>query len=175
MFRVEAIIDTDVIEAQRDLIENIAPEFGLAMRNEVVPLVTKKVQQTIAVYPPAVKHPFEFATDKSRRAYFATQGFGHGIPYQRTKTLYNSWKVELDRRMNEGFIQIKNTAPYAGYVYGSGSTEGSYEQVPGHRNTGWGRDMDNQVLDLSEYTQNLIIDLWYKVLSGVYNAGESKE
>ncbi len=82
------------------------------------------------LYPPRVQHgaenPYQWDSDKQRRAYFATNGFGGGIPYQRTQTLANGWKTE-----GSGINQIVvNEVPYAAYVK-------DFQQSRGHMYDGW--------------------------------------
>lgn len=158
MYYTAVLIDDDVLVAIRDLPKRIAPELDNELRTEVVPFVERRVQSDIATYPGAVSRPFAFATARSRRAYFATRGFGKGIPYRRTGALGKGWKVKLDRRRNEGFLSVANDVPYAGYVYGSGLFSlGSFRQVPGHKNTGWGNGLDEKIFKLSEDATAMLI------------------
>ncbi len=39
-----------------------------------------------------VRYPIHWDSPKQRRAYFATEGFGKGIPYQRTDGYVNAWQ-----------------------------------------------------------------------------------
>lgn len=82
-------------------------------------------------YPPRVAHgqgnPYLWQSEKQRRAYFATNGFGGGIPYARTNTLKDGWQ-----RVGTGRSQIVvNEVPYGKYVMGDN------EQQRGHRADGW--------------------------------------
>lgn len=81
-------------------------------------------------YPTRKTHgegnPYQWQTPRQRRAYFATNGFGKGIPYQRTDTLKNGWK-----QINKGVSsQVVNDVPYASYVMDK------YQQR-GHKKDGW--------------------------------------
>src|SRR5574342_516462 len=104
MYIVETIIDTDVLQAVKSIPMTVNPAMGQYVQSVTRPLAQQRVQSTLAVYPGPTVHPFEFATEKSRRAYFATNGFGHGIPYQRTGGLGRAWVVDLDRRRNDGYL-----------------------------------------------------------------------
>ena len=55
---------------------------------------------------------------------------------------------------------VRNTSPYAGYVYGGGSPLASVRQVPGHMATGWGADMDAKLEAVSTFATNKVLDGW---------------
>ncbi len=153
MFYTEVILDTDVLEAVKSIPRRVTPAMALYVDRRVIPHIEQRVQATLSVYPGPVVYPFEFATEKSRRAFFATNGFGKGIPTRRTGELGRAWVVDVDRRRNEGYITIRNTAPSAIYVIG-------VRQVPGHRRTGWGARFDHYILDISEEANDMLIDGW---------------
>jgi hypothetical protein len=71
--------------------------------------------------PARVEHgednPYVWQSDKQRRAYFASNGFGGGIPSTRTETLKNAWAAtESDNNWTS--VKIVNSAPYARFVQG---------------------------------------------------------
>jgi hypothetical protein len=78
--------------------------------------------------PPRVQHgpgnPYQWQSEKQRRAYFATNGFGGGIPYKRTGNLSAGWQA----RYTSGGYQSKiiNTTPYAQYVQGDRQQMGHF-------------------------------------------------
>lgn len=79
-------------------------------------------------YPPRVQHgeanPYKWNSEKQRRAYFATNGFGKGIPYQRTGDLGRGWAAKYT---DGGYqAQITNSTPYAQYVQGNRQQLGHY-------------------------------------------------
>lgn len=41
-----------------------------------------------------VRYPIDWDSPKQKRAFFATNGFGQGIPYRRTHTMVNNTNVE---------------------------------------------------------------------------------
>ena len=41
-----------------------------------------------------VVYPIQWDTERQRRAFFATNGFGQGIPYKRTHAMVNNTKLE---------------------------------------------------------------------------------
>ena len=71
--------------------------------------------------PARVKHdkdnPFRWTSEKQRRAYFATDGFGGGIPSTRTGALKEGWGYK-ETNSQWDRVQIANTTPYAKFVQG---------------------------------------------------------
>ena len=80
--------------------------------------------------PPRRQHgennPYQWQSEKQRRAYFATNGFGKGIPYSRTNQLKSGWKL-VDYGVK---AQVTNDVPYAGFVMDA-------DQQRGHRADKW--------------------------------------
>lgn len=129
----------------------------VAMQWELRPAVKKDVMDVLAPYPGPVVHPFEFATAKSRRYYFAVILPKNGGAYVRTMLLFNSWSVDLIYGIDNDRLFIYNAQTYSKYVYGP-------RQVKGHFNTGWGKDFDTAIDLIHEDTILMILDLWRKVV-----------
>lgn len=93
-------------------------------------------------YPPRVEHgadnPYKWESERQRRAYFATNGFGGGIPYRRTGALGVSWIFETPG-WDVWKGRIVNKVPYARYVMGDA-------QQKGHRADKW-RKVEKVVKD----------------------------
>lgn len=88
-------------------------------------------------------YPLEWTSERQRKAYFATDGFGAGIPYQRTGNLPNAWELSKQGSgVNITYI-VKNTDPASPFVYGSlaKSNPGRFQQGF-HAITGWERMAD---------------------------------
>lgn len=74
--------------------------------------------------PPAAQfYPIRWKSERQRRAYFATNGFGHGIPSTRSHQLARDWKVTVETVDNGGSIIVANANDAAGYVYGDDVNE----------------------------------------------------
>lgn len=149
-------LPTSAFNARRNLKGRALTQYKRELERTVKPDVQKQVDDLLGADPGPVKLPFEFATDKSRAAYFATNGFGKGVPYRRTDALRTSWRVDLTTRLNQNFIVIVNPKKYARFVYGSRDQR----QVPGHANTGWARDFDTAVGLIQEYAVTLVTSVW---------------
>jgi hypothetical protein len=63
-----------------------------------------------------VRYPIDWDTPKQKRAYFATNGFGHGIPYKRSNRYRFGWDLERGRFG----VRLSNASP-AGAVGGQTS------------------------------------------------------
>lgn len=83
--------------------------------------------------PPRVKHgednPYQWTSERQRRAYFATDGFGGGIPYQRTGELAEAWTME-EANSDWNTVKLTNESEYGQYVQGD-------EIQRGHKADGW--------------------------------------
>ena len=70
-------------------------------------------------YPPAW---VKWDSAKQRRAFFATDGFGGGIPYKRKGTYEANWKIEKSpagsRPASEGY-HLVNSLEYAKFIGGT--------------------------------------------------------
>ena len=81
-------------------------------------------------YPPSRSHgagnPYRWQSEKQRRAFFATKGFGKGIPSRRSYELSRGWQQSVDPYRKTLF----NRVPYAKYVMGN-------QQQIGHTTDGW--------------------------------------
>lgn len=107
----------------------------LAARRELLASAEKLAEHVYQQPPGPVVYPFKFATDKSRIAYFASNGFGHGIPYIRTGALGSAWQINAIIVGNDVVVLASNDAKGAPFVFGP-------RQVPGHRRTGWPNDVE---------------------------------
>lgn len=77
-------------------------------------------QRGLRHYPARVQHgkdnPYQWQSEKQRKAYFASNGFGKGIPYQRTGDLGRAWHIV--ERMDGYQSRIVNDLDYADFVQG---------------------------------------------------------
>jgi hypothetical protein len=82
------------------------------------------------IQPPPVSYPFVWTSVRQRAAFFATNGFGRGIPTRRTGLMVAGWG--LLPVYTEMLIQVTalNRSGHEQYVTG-------IDQQPGHRVTGW--------------------------------------
>jgi hypothetical protein len=60
----------------------------------VLEATAKRVQKRMNVEGDEITYPVNWDSAKQRRAWFATNGFGKGIPYQRTFGSASTWQVQ---------------------------------------------------------------------------------
>jgi hypothetical protein len=158
MYKVTVTVDTDVLQALEDAYAKSPRTIKTFLNRSLLPQYIKRIQQQWTPYPGAVRYPIQWASDKQRRAYFATNGFGGGIPYRRTRNLQKSWVFAIDDYPGGAEISIGNTADYARYVIGA-------EQQPFHSNTGWPR-IDDEAAALTNELTDDVIDLYFQIMDG---------
>lgn len=59
-------------------------------------------------------HPIVWVSEKQRKAFFASEGFGGGVPHRRTDMYVRSWKIE---KLESGY-RLVNTSKGAKFVGG---------------------------------------------------------
>lgn len=104
--------------------------------NEIAPHVLDELRDE----PGKPTYPIQWTSEKQRRAFFATDGFGGGIPYRRTGKLAKAWIAEARRDGDSFLFVIENPAKAAPFVYGSlaqNRTSALRFQQRFHANTGW--------------------------------------
>lgn len=83
-------------------------------------------------YPARKQHgadnPYIWQSERQRRAFFATNGFGAGIPSKRTDNLRFGWKAQSWGDKTK--IHVINDQPYARFVMGDALQRG-------HKADGW--------------------------------------
>jgi hypothetical protein len=159
---------------------NIQEEFAaLSAIPQIVQQAGEKTREVIGarfveqaqVYPASAKLPFAFATEKSRRWYFAAvQGriAGVTIPtsggrYARTRGLANSFYARTIKEQGVFLIEFGTTYPASIYVLGTFDGRRK-RQVPGHRNTGW-----QDIAFLAQRTSEEAIEFFGKTVGTTYS------
>jgi len=66
-----------------------------------------------------ISYPVHWDSEKQRRAYFATDGFGAGIPYKRTGQYGAGWQVKQTGSGTAREFTISNRVAYAKFVGGT--------------------------------------------------------
>ena len=154
MFRYDIAVDAPILDAY-DALAQTAPRtlrafLGGTMTNHL----ERQVQTRLAIEPRPVVYPIEWTSERQRRAFFATDGFGHGIPYKRTGGLKESWTVEFDTA--NLIIAIGNKSPAAQFVVGE-------RQQQFHKTTGW-LDAQPVILDIVIEAIDLLADGWFSIM-----------
>lgn len=136
MIRTTATVNTKPLDDFAAYLDNFNEIVG-GIAQETYDGFAEPIRRRLSEEPGPVKYPVQWTTEKQRRAYFASNGFGNGIPYQRTGRLSQAWEVILVEDPGTFKIQIFNTAPQAKYVYGALGATSRLIKQPMHTNTGW--------------------------------------
>lgn len=161
MYSADLKIDNDIIDA----IENNAGKLPQLMETAFKrqrQRIARKLRKELRTEPGPVKYPIQWSSAKQRKAFFATDGFGRGIPTKRTGALVKAWEVSFQSDGDTFAIVATNDKPYARYVIGE-------NQQPFHRNTGW-YQADEVILEATIEAQDALIETWFTVtddLAGV--------
>lgn len=150
--RSKITVNNSAVENTLTFLENfqaILNEEAQLTHDELEP----SVLQNLEVTPGAVKYPIEWTSEKQRKAFFASDGFGHGIPYQRTGKLALAWDFVIE----DNSAVIRNKAPASIFVYGSlARTNPGASQQRFHLNTGWQTGYNTADFWLREFARRLI-------------------
>jgi len=134
MYRADVAIDTEHLNTLQQVAEIVPEAIDRYARRELRPFASQFVDKRLRQEPPRrnypTDYPLEWTSDRQRRAYFATDGFGAGIPYRRTHELVSRWQVRANYQNGLSSISIWNPSPVARYVVGK-------DQQRFHRRTGW--------------------------------------
>lgn len=86
-------------------------------------------------------YPIQWTSEKQRKAFFATNGFGRGIPTKRSGKLQDGWRIVAVRRRRSTVVLIENPVGYVEYVQGGVNFKSAAEALVMrqrfHKNTGW--------------------------------------
>lgn len=109
----------------------------------------------ITIVPGPPVYPLRWKSQKQRKAFFASNGFGKGIPTRRTYAELRGWRVRYDRTEGGGILMLSNPVPYMPFVQGS-------DAQPFHLDTGWVQRGDVQD-DFVRETTEQVTAVWWTV------------
>ena len=127
-------------------LDNIDKEIG-AIGDAVLQEIKPELLDELRDKPPKRSYPGDYpitkdqwASDRQRKAFFASDGFGGGIPTVRTDSIINSWDVFGESQGSNYSIITQNTNPASRFVFGSLAkdvTKAARFQQKFHAITGW--------------------------------------
>ena len=159
---VDLVIDDDIFAAINAALERTPRTVKTLVDRSIRGDVEARVLPLLQKEPGKPSYPIAWQTERQRRAYFATNGFGAGIPYRRTHALAQGWRLVWKVTDGGGVIRVENPANVTRYVYGP-------NQQRFHALTGWMSlaDIDDIVLDESVRAQDMLIVGWYSIVEDV--------
>jgi hypothetical protein len=118
--------------AYLDNFNEIVAGEGMAVYEDYKPVILQRLRQD----PGPVKRPIQWTSEKQRRAFFSTDGFGGGIPTKRTGAIVNAYDV---LNVTEGgvFKIIIVASPKSKWLKGALGLRSKQYQQPMHKNTGY--------------------------------------
>jgi len=158
-------IDPDIQEAVITDLKSVPRKYRKLYRTRIAEL-EQRTLRTLKRPAPPVKRPIQWTSEKQRRAFFATRGFGKGIPTKRTGALQDGWKGLIVDDIREGLFTIYNDAVTRDFftgaiVYYEKFVTGTEQQIF-HRNTGYIRSQDILSEALVE-AENIMVETWFFV------------
>lgn len=96
----------------RQGLQNLMKETPLVGRSQIYKAM-QRIQKRMKESGDKPKYPIQWDSEKQRRAFFATDGFGGGIPHQRTGAYQSGMIIE---RLDNGyrFVSSSPAAPFVG-------------------------------------------------------------
>lgn len=101
-------------------LENLADETPKIGASRIYDRMVR-AQKKLKTPGKAIRYPVNWDSERQRRAFFATDGFGRGIPTRRTDTYVRGWKIRRNPRASratEGYSLI-NDVNYSKHVGGT--------------------------------------------------------
>lgn len=146
------------------------PPYAIQQGMEAVSNYLNSIDMT-EMYPPESDEPFKWSSEKQRKAYFASNGFGGGVPYSRTYQLADSGEFMVNSSSFQGTpystISYKNPVPYSKFVITSDAIVGLVKR-------GW-RLVNKFVMTKSKEIGNVfrsaVKDAWNKMQEFMYGGG----
>ena len=159
MYKIKIPPNPQFLQAFRDLPAKSQAQFRVELQTKVKPVLQKQVDATFGRPPGPVQYPIQWKSARQRRAFFASKGFGRGIPTKRGTALTSSWVVLVGYQLRLNLITIYNPKSYAQFVYPGA------DQQPFHRNTGWGSDFDRYWTELQRTEDIEIANAWSRAIA----------
>jgi len=135
--RMSATTTANPLDAFADVLDSfneIVDRVGRDVYEDYKPVILDKLTEV----PGPVKRPIQWTSEKQRRAFFATKGFGGGIPTVRTGAIPQAWDVIFVEEAGAFRILITNPNKAAKFLYGGTSLRSNPKfQQQMHKNTGW--------------------------------------
>lgn len=138
MLRTEVIQNYGVLDRLQDFAQTY-PQVLADEGERAVQIVAPHLIAELSYTPPRYHGKRIWTSIRQQKAYFATNGFGGGIPYKRTGKLSASWKVFAVVSPGGVAVRVVNPVKSAKYVVGNIYTRGRDPQQAMHVQGGWPR------------------------------------
>lgn len=130
MFTVEVTLPLQTLDGIDHDLETVVARMNALAARYLTPVGARMVDVLSTPPPPASNYyPLRWKSERQRRAFFATNGFGGGIPHIRTGALEAAWFSTLEFYADGGALTIANPAEAARYVQGD-DVQPMFMQIP---------------------------------------------
>jgi hypothetical protein len=153
-YKMTLVNDTDVL-TPCSITQRTPQTMRVFVERTVANDIARRMLPELQTQPGPPRYPIRWRSVRQRRAFFATDGFGRGIPTVRSGKMVSAWRITPRSVQDGGVIEVSNDVPYARYVIGD-------DQQPYHADTGW-RLADDIVLKYSVIAQDMLIDGWFSI------------
>jgi len=128
--------NTKAVAAFNDL-----PDIGFKLFKKLASERLSRVINILKALPGPVVYPILWTTIRQQVAFFASNGFGRGIPTGRTGDTASGWRKRIVDKGGGVFVaSITNNKPAAKFVYGALTRNVAKARIPQqrfHSATGW--------------------------------------
>jgi hypothetical protein len=150
---IDITADLDVLDAIEEQMQRAPSLMATAYKRAVDRFIARPLLAELRREPGAARRPIEWQSERQRRAYFATDGFGRGIPSRRTGKLLRAFRVSINGTPRDGVLLVlTNDTPYVRYVMGD-------DMQKMHIRTGW-QPYAPIVARYREQSTTILIDTW---------------
>jgi hypothetical protein len=121
-----------------------------------IALITQRYVRSDLKAPPKSRKPIRWSSVIQGRAFYATNGFGGGIPSRRASKIDQQWEVGVEQtarnKQRQSYIfSVENPNPDVRYIYGGFTSATNWQQFY-HWDRGW-----TNILGYDERLYNKII------------------
>lgn len=154
---IDVTVDLDILQALEEDAAK-APAYAKTAYTRTLTHFRPRILRVLQVEPPLwpAGRRRRWQSRRQQQAFFASDGFGAGIPTQRTGKLLQSYDVIFPQDTSGGAIlQVINSDPKATFVIGDRA------QMM-HLDTGWVQ-MAPVVSNARPAAEDLLIDTWFQI------------
>ncbi len=109
--QIQVVIDGRFVRQGLQNLSAAIPEVGRLQ----IYRTAQRIYSAMKVKGAKPTYPIQWDSEKQRRAFFASDGFGGGIPHKRIDQYVNAWTIE---RIGDMGYRIKNESPGAEWIAG---------------------------------------------------------
>jgi len=136
--------------------------------------VLPRLYAILKAIPGAVARPIDWTSRRQEIAFYASNGFGRGIPTHRTGRMAAGWTSDVTEESDGRFLwTLSNMVPESKFVYGALTKDVNKARRPQqrfHRATGW--PLASPVVDMT--VNNLKNDMASEVKSAEFKRRASQ-